>query len=70
MIIIMLDTQNFLQHSRRIIDDLQERIQDLERINADLECRLEEQARICMLAERECLSNANGPINVSNCRLK
>lgn len=44
-----------LQRSRSIIDALQDRIQDLERINVDLEYRLEDQAKQCMLAEKECM---------------
>ena len=45
-----------LQHCRSIIDALQDRIQDLERINVDLEYRLEDQAKQCMLAEKECMT--------------
>ena len=44
-----------IQHCRQIIDALQARIQDLERINVDLEYRLEDQARQCMSAEKECM---------------
>jgi predicted RNase H-like nuclease (RuvC/YqgF family) len=42
-----------LQNCRSVIDALQDRIQDLERINVDLEYRLEDQAKQCMLAEKE-----------------
>ncbi len=39
-----------------MIEALQERVQDLERINMDLESRLEDQARQCMMAEKECMA--------------
>ena len=45
-----------LQKSRQIIDALQSRVQDLERINIDLERRLEDQAKQCMIVERECIA--------------
>jgi len=52
-----LGTEEFieLQQYRLIIDNLQERIQNLERINVDLEYRLEDQAKQCMSVEKECI---------------
>lgn len=42
------------QQSRQIIEALQGRLEHLERINMDLEYRLEDQAKQCIAAEREC----------------
>lgn len=52
-----LGTDEFyeLQQCRHIIENLQERVQDLERINLDLEYRLEDQAKQCMSVEKECI---------------
>jgi chromosome segregation ATPase len=44
-----------LQTCRQTIDQLQERAQRLERINNELEYRLEDQAKQCMAAEKDCL---------------
>ncbi len=44
------------QHSRQLVEALQNRVQDLERINVDLEYRLEDQARQCLAAEKECMA--------------
>jgi hypothetical protein len=45
---------NELHKNRQIIDALQSRLEHLERINMDLEYRLEDQAKQCIAAEREC----------------
>lgn len=44
-----------LQQMRQVVENLQQRIVNLERINVDLEDRLEDQAKQSMLVEKECL---------------
>jgi len=44
-----------LQQMRQVVENLQQRIINLERINVDLEDRLEDQAKQSMLVEKECL---------------
>lgn len=46
---------NELQRARQDIDALRLRVANLERINVDLEYRLEDQAKQCMNAEKECI---------------
>lgn len=44
-----------LQSCRQIIESLEEKVRNLERISKDLEFRLEDQAKQCMTAEKECI---------------
>lgn len=49
-----IGTVEELQKCKQLIEQLQERVGDLERINTDLEYRLEDQAKQCMAVEKEC----------------
>lgn len=53
-----LDTNEYeeLQQQKQIIDNLQQRVTNLEKINVDLEYRLEDQAKQTMSVEKECLT--------------
>lgn len=44
-----------LQQMRLLVDNMQQRIMNLEKINVDLEHRLEDQAKQSMAVEKECL---------------
>ena len=47
---------NELHHCKSIIETQQQRLNRLEKINVDLEYRLEEQAKIAMDIEKECVT--------------
>ena len=49
------DDYNNELRARQVIEALQLRVANLERINVDLEYRLEDQAKQCMNAEKECI---------------
>jgi predicted RNase H-like nuclease (RuvC/YqgF family) len=42
------------QRNREIIENMQQRLEEMERINFDLEDRLEDQAKLCVDLEHEC----------------
>ena len=51
-----MDQVNEVSECRALIEKLQHRVNNLEKINVDLEHRLEEQAKLCMEVEKECVN--------------